>query len=554
MAVTVYLFDKNRRVRAPLGPGDAVDLIHDENNHKITVSVSARHAVKNGEYIGFACVDGHYRLFCVTEALMDDDKRMIDVTATDAIVQDMKEAIIEDKQLLDVNLTDALLSYVPDETWAVTGDAPDRLEKSRAYYATLWEMLTTLEQLYEWKVDAFYVFDGGAIVEKELHMRSAEPIFRGRIFQAGRDASKITVTKSGRPITRLYGLGKSTGTEDEPSNLTFADVVWSVADGDPVDKPKGQTWVEDPEAVAEEGVHTDKYVAQDAETAEDLLQRTWEELQKKKQPSVTVKATVADMEMVEGYTHQQIRLGDLVAVVLREGTIVEAKIIAIKRNYTRTWLTTITIGEKTASIQTQVSSLITSATHTFERLTIYKNRFQEDEALIQLNAEHIQLNAETIIQHAELFIQLETANKDVLLRLDGVNNELIAQAGMIKLQAEEIELKADTTYVDNLVSQYIKADEIETKILNVVDRAYVMGLLSTEELDVGSLVASSVNTEWLSADSIGADSLSAGSLSIGGNAVSLTGMTVVTNVSAIFDDSENVIGVNVTRTPITFYQ
>jgi hypothetical protein len=125
---------------------------------------------------------------------------------------------------------------------------------------------------------------------------------------------------------------------------------------------------------------------------------------------------------------------------------------------------------------------------------------------------------------------------------------------MIKLQAEEIELKADTTYVDNLVSQYIKTDEIETEILNVVDRAYVMGLLSTEELDVGSLVASSVNTEWLSADSIGADSLSAGSLSIGGNAVSLTGMTVVTNVSAIFDDSENVIGLNVTRTPITFYQ
>lgn len=549
MAVTVYLFGKDRRVRAPLGPGDAVDLIHDENNHKITVSVSAKHAVKNGEYIGFGCIDGHYRLFCVTEALLDDDKRMIDVTATDAIVQEMKEVIIEDKQLLDVNLTDALLSYVPDETWAVTGDAPDRMEKSRAYYATLWEMLTTLEQLYEWKVDAFYVFDGGAIVEKELHMRSAEPIFRGRIFQAGRDASKITVTKSGRPITRLYGLGKSTGTEDEPSNLTFADVVWSVADGDPVDKPKGQTWVEDPDAVAEEGVHTDKYVAQDAETAEDLLQRTWEELQKKKQPSVTVKATVADMEMVEGYTHQQIRLGDLVAVVLREGTIVEAKIIAIKRNYTRPWMTTITIGEKAASIQTQVASLITSATHTFERLTIHKNRFQEDEALIQLNAEHIQLNATTIIEHAEQIALIGEDSEQVKLVIDGVNDQIAAMAGTIQLnadeikantqkidaqadtitlQAQEIALKASTTYVDNLVAQFVTAEELEAEILTVVDSAYIEGKLEAAILSVGGIVAGYVDSDGVTANDVvtGGLSVNGQEFSAHSHAVKVDGGTV----------------------------
>lgn len=574
MAVTVYLIGKDRRVRAPLGPGDAVDLIHDENNHKITVSVSAKHAVKNGEYIGFGCIDGHYRLFCVTEALLDDDKRMIDVTATDAIVQEMKEVIIEDKQLLDVNLTDALLSYVPDETWAVTGDAPDRLEKSRAYYATLWEMLTTLEQLYEWKVDAFYVFDGGGIVEKELHMRSAEPIFRGRIFQAGRDASKITVTRSGRPITRLYGLGKSTGTEDEPSNLTFADVVWSVADGDPVDKPKGQTWVEDPDAVAEEGVHTDKYVAQDAETAEDLLQRTWEELQKKKQPSVTVKATVADMEMVEGYTHQQIRLGDLVAVVLREGTIVEAKIIAIKRNYTRPWLTTITIGEKAASIQTQVASLITSATHTFERLTIHKNRFHEDEALIQLNAEHIQLNATTILEHAEQImllaeenesvqlmldgvsgtlsaqaskiIELESANGEVLLRLDGVNDTLTAQAN-------EIYLKANKTYVDNLVAEYVKAEDIETEILRVVNSAYIEEILEVADLRVGGMTAGFVSADGVEANDVVSSSVTTGSLSIGGDTLYKTSLTVVTGIDVVTSLEGRVTAVQPITTQFYYY-
>ena len=574
MAVTVYVFDKDRRVRVPLGPGDAVDLIHDENNHQITISIKASFAVRNGEYIGFNCVDGHFRLFCVIASALDDDRHMTDVTAADAIIQDMKEIIIEEKQILDASLWDMLLEFLPDESWMITGEAPDRLEKIRAYYMSMWSLVTTMEQLYEWKIDAYYQFDGGEISTRVLRMHSGEPVFRGRIFQSGRDASKAYVNATGRPITRLYGLGKSTGTEDEPKNLNFADVVWSKANGDPADKAKGQTWVEDGEAVAADGVHTDIFNAQDAETPEDLLKRTWEELQRRKNPAVTVKATVADMEMVKGYSHLQIRLGDLVAVVLKTGTIVEAKIIAIKRHYFRPWMTTITIGEKTESIQTQVSSLITSATHTFERLTIYKNRFHEDEALIQLNAEHIQLNATTILEHAEQIMLLAEENESVQLMLDGVSGTLSAQASKIieleaadgavalrldavddsiTAQANEIYLKADKTYVDNLVAQYIKAEEIEAEILSVVDSAYVMGLLSTEELDVGSLVASSVNTSWISADEIGADSISTGALSIGGDTLYKTSLTVVTGIDVVTSLEGRVTAVQPITTQFYYY-
>ena len=536
MAVTVYIFGKNRRVRVPLGPEDAQDLIHDENEHKITISVSAAHNVQNGEHIGFRCVDGRFRIFTVTNAVLDDDKRMIDVTATDAIVQDMKETIIESKQQLDVSLLEALAAYVPDDSWVLSGEEPmDRLEKSRAYYTSLWTMVTTLEQLYEWKIDAYYLFDGAQITGKALHMHSPEPVFRGRIFQSGRDASKVLITSAGRPINRLYGLGKSTGTEDEPQNLTFADVVWSKANGDPVDKPKGQTWVEDPDAAAD-GVHSDVFTAQDAEDPADLLKRTWEELQRRKQPTVSIKATVADLEMVEGYSHMQIRLGDLVAVCLKSAAIVEAKIIAIKRHYFRPWMTTITIGEKTASIQTQVSSLITSATHTFERLTIYKNRFQEDEALIQLNAEHIQLNAETIIQHAELFIQLETANEEVLLRLDGVNKTLEAQAETILLQAEEINIKANKTYVDDLVAKFATVEELESKFATIEELEAVMSW--SEEFHAGYVGASSVVAGYGDFDEVvsghvSSTTVSAGSLSIGGDTLTKTSLTVVTGIDVV---------------------
>lgn len=519
MAVTVYIFGTDRRVRAPLGPEQAQDLIHDENEHKITVSVSAAHNVKNGEYIGFRCVDEHFRLFCVTNTVLDDDKRLIDVTATDAIVQDMKEAIIESNQQLDVSLLEALAAYVPDESWVIAGEAPvDRLEKSRAYYTSLWTMVTTLEQLYEWAIDAYYLFDGAQVTGKVLHMRSPEPAFRGRILQSGRDASKVLITSAGRPITRLYGLGKSTGTEDEPQNLTFADVVWSKADGDPVDKPKGQTWVEDPDADAADGVHTDVYTAQDAENPADLLKRTWEELQRRKQPTVSIKATVADLEMVEGYSHMQIRLGDLVSVCLKTGAIVEAKIIAIKRNYSKPWMTTITIGEKTASIQAQVSSLITSATHTFERLTIYKNRFKEDEALIQLNAQHIQENAQTIIDHAELFIKLEAGNEEVYMLLDGVNKTLEAQAETIRLQGGLIEGKADKIRLDAIeteISGLVKVDELYAEVIKAVGESH-FGRLSADAISAeGTVSGFQVDADYVTGGTIRAT----GSLYVGGTEV-----------------------------------
>ena len=35
--------------------------------------------------------------------------------------------------------------------------------------------------------------------------------------------------------------------------ITFADVEWSKANGDPLDKPKGQEWLEDPDATKQLG-------------------------------------------------------------------------------------------------------------------------------------------------------------------------------------------------------------------------------------------------------------------------------------------------------------
>src|SRR5690606_12654477 len=84
--------------------------------------------------------------------------------------------------------------------------------------------------------------------------------------------------------------------------ISFADVEWKVENGDPVDKPLGQEWVGDPEALAVWGfqggtVHRfDFVIFEDVEDPEELLRLTWEELQRRKAPQVNYRVKIIDLE------------------------------------------------------------------------------------------------------------------------------------------------------------------------------------------------------------------------------------------------------------------
>lgn len=493
--MTAYVFDKSKAMKAIIPTGQLLELIHDENNWKITARVSSSLMIQNGEYIGFMCVDDHFRLFEVENAVNNDAKGVTDLTATDAIVDDLKEAITEEKQLIDVDLHTALKALLPGEEWVITGEQPDRLEKSRAYFTSAWDMVLIFEQLYEWSIVPFYTFNRGKIDKKVLKTEKAESVYRGRILNSTVDAGNVYLTKSGRPVTRLYGLGPATGSGDVQTNLTMADAVWSKSQGEPADKPKGQTWIADTEAEEENGVHPLVVQFPDAKDANDLLQQSWEDLQKRKLPATSVSASITDMELLPGHSDDKIRLGDRVGIRLKSGGSAIAKVVAIKRNYTHPWNTKITAGEETASIQRQVSTLIASATHTFERLTIYQNRFYEDEALIQLNAEHIQLNADSIIQHAE----------------------------WIMLKADKIDLDG-----------YVTAAEFETAIADL-ETAYATYIM-TNEIDAGT---AEVGTLIVSG-SAAIPYASIGTLEMAGTVGSWKTLTVMTSRNA-----------TVTKTPLS---
>ena len=98
----VYIFDAAKRVRKILSPGSITELVHDEGAYSLSAAISMDAAVKNGEHIGFKCVDGHFRVFTVTQSENFDDAATAYITARDAIVMELMETIVEDLQQLEL--------------------------------------------------------------------------------------------------------------------------------------------------------------------------------------------------------------------------------------------------------------------------------------------------------------------------------------------------------------------------------------------------------------------------------------------------------------------
>ena len=317
----------------------------------------------------------------------------------------------------------------------------------------------------------------------------------------------IYTTRENAPVTMLFGIGKAVSTGDNPQKLTFADIAWSRANGDPADKPAGQDWISDPEAVAKYGQRQDVYSNQYQDVPEKLLRETWEELQKRCKPSMTITANVQDMEMTEGFGHQQVRLWDTAAIVKRNGTALESTIINIERDYVTPWLTKITLGnEEHASIAQQMAN-------NQKALEQLSNRVGGHGAGIDENKEFIVKDQELILLHTQQLDEQGTKLNEASITLNNAvitleahqktldeNGERIsfAEVAIDGLDAE-IQLKVGKNGVIAAINLTPEEATIQAKRINL-DGYVTSGQLNTELADIRTTIANSIDTKILTCE------------------------------------------------------
>ena len=507
VGVDVYLFDTHRRVRQVLP--DVYELVHDEAEWRLTAQIPLSAGAQPGEYLGFECVDGAFRLFGIDEAEDDEHSGVTAIDATDAAVWDLTGVIVKSVKLEDAGAAEAFGAILSGTGCALgTVTAMGRTGDIDIYYQSAWKALQDTRAIYDARLVVRYGIADNAITGMALDVLAKESVFRGRFFDTAVDAESAYLTRSGRPVTVLYGLGNSVSTGDNPQKLTFADVVWSKAGGDPADKPAGQDWIGDAEAMAIYGRVEDVYTNQYQDDPAKLLRETWEQLQKVCHPLLTATATVQDMEFVLGYEHQQVRLWDTVAIVRRDGTALESTVTGIERDYVHPWLTKLKTGDEDhdePSLAREMARASASMEQLGNRVGGHGAGISENKQFIVENQEIIRLHTIKINENGTKIQETEIRMADAEISLNAQEKVLTSQGERLS-QAEvdingaksEIALKANQTTVDALgtrvSSAEVRISGAEAKIELKVNRDGVISAINLTPEEV-KIQAAKINLE-----------------------------------------------------------
>lgn len=196
-------------------------------------------------------------------------------------------------------------------------------QSTNFYYTTVLASLQSVVNLFDLEVTFDVVFDpiDNQVKKRMVNLYQQQGARTGRRFEYGDKLLSVTCEQSSDElVTALVGRGSSVqvseGTDGSPDGysrkITFADIVWKKSAGNPLDKPAGQEYLEDPAATAVYGFSDGKprigFVEFDKIDDKNLLiKATYDKLQELKRPKVSFKASVTDVG--------SLALGDTVAII-----------------------------------------------------------------------------------------------------------------------------------------------------------------------------------------------------------------------------------------------
>lgn len=355
---------------------EAIELQHDEAEGTIYCQLPMAADLQPGDSIGFRDIDGRCRLFEVSNRELREPEATWEISGVDRAIRELMDCPVIEARARGISASTYVARLLDGTGYTVGTVASDNSGTMTAYYESVWSAIARATKVFNVRLIPYFIFTGGIISGRHVDILSTAGEYRGRLLELGDDLAGLSVAYDDSQIkTALIGRGRGeeidNGDGNDPSygrRITFADVVWSVEDGDPVDKPAGQEWVGDPDALAlygRHGMHRTGFATFEEETdPEQLLERTWAELQELTQPRISITGTVYDTERVLGHSHEAIRLGDIVIVRMRRPgpdpgltQDITARVVAINRDYVHPEQTTVTIGNSSQTAGDIIGSL-----------------------------------------------------------------------------------------------------------------------------------------------------------------------------------------------------
>ncbi|WP_347120686.1 phage tail spike protein [Lactococcus lactis] len=257
-------------------------------NDTLSVSLPFDETIKDASYIAVNDTkEQEFSLYRILTA--KDEDNLLSFEAINFAVDELDNFIIKDIRPKNRSFSYVINQLLSDSgcDWVLGICEPIKTVSSTFYYTSMREALKALQEL-----GAEFTFSieitGNKIAKKIVHCYNQIGKITNKRFEYGDEVLKIVHQQDRTNIvTALIGRGKGEEVGDGYGRrLEFSDVEWRKSNGKPLDKPKGQNWIEYPEMTKEYGIPSNGkmlprktvVVFDDVEDASELLQKTYDQL------------------------------------------------------------------------------------------------------------------------------------------------------------------------------------------------------------------------------------------------------------------------------------
>lgn len=366
-AVSEEEINKIHKIEATLRYSD----VFDSNND---ISESATYVghkdYDNGDIFHFYKID-HITKTSLTEVKLVGVNSFYDDMQSDGYIKDFRPT---NKSVMSI-----LQTLLEGSRWQLGIVKSTELVTLNFYYLSRKEAIAKLLEVANIEIRPRVELSKNAIIRRYLDVFTTLGADYGKVFTHGKDLLTVSEKASqGAIYTAAIGRGKGeeiTGADGQATGgygrrITFKDVVWRKNSGNPVDKPKGQEFVEIPELTAKYGFANGtkprlKIIEfQDEEDPEKLLRLTYAWLEKNSRVQVEYKATVNNVG--------NCNLGDTVGIYNPTiGIKYKTRVFSVKRNLIDNNLTEFGIGDKVTTSPFGRTTEIAKNLKNLEDNTIY---------------------------------------------------------------------------------------------------------------------------------------------------------------------------------------
>ena len=277
------------------------------------------------EYMAIQSIeDAHtFHYFYIAQKFSENLTTLIGVQSG---IEELRKSVVLDKRPHNTFARPIINELLAGTNWQARFVSETSQRSTNFYYISTFEALKKVCQVWNLEMQFFVEVNGNKIGARYIDFKEKIGEATGKRVVYGHNALQILQeVERTNLFTALIGRGKGeevsapsgeNTTGSYGRRITFEDVVWEKAKGAPVDKPKGQKYVELPEMTKKYGIKNADgtmrakvgfVVFQDEEDANVLIRRTYDQLVNASRPQLTLKTSTVYLKGV--------KIGDTIRVV-----------------------------------------------------------------------------------------------------------------------------------------------------------------------------------------------------------------------------------------------